>query len=96
MLPKHTGRHFLQIHGPTNIPDRILRAMDYPTIDHRGTEFAILSQEILASIRPVSGTQEPVIIFPSSGTGAWEACLVNTLSPGDRIVTFDIGHFSML
>ena len=94
--PQRTGRHFLQIPGPTNIPDRILRAMDYPIIDHRGPEFAALSREILASIRPVFGTEEPVIIFPSSSTGAWEACLVNTLSPGDRIVTFDIGHFSML
>ncbi|TMA17462.1 MAG: aminotransferase class V-fold PLP-dependent enzyme, partial [Deltaproteobacteria bacterium] len=81
-----SGRHFLQIPGPTNVPERVLRAIDYPTIDHRGPEFAKLAREVLAGIRKVFKTVHPVIIFPSSGTGAWEAALVNTLSPGDRIL----------
>jgi len=93
---RHTGRHFLQIPGPTNVPDRILRAMDYPVIDHRGPEFAELTSEILDTVKPIFQTSGPVIIFPSSGTGAAEAALVNTLSPGDRILVFETGHFSQL
>ena len=90
------GRHFLQIPGPTNVPDRILRAMDRPVIDHRGPEFAALTSEILESLKPIFQTSGPVIIFPSSGTGAAEAALVNTLSPGDRILIFETGHFSQV
>jgi alanine-glyoxylate transaminase/serine-glyoxylate transaminase/serine-pyruvate transaminase len=92
----HTGRHFLQIPGPTNVPDRILRAMDHPVIDHRGPEFAALAGEVLEAVRPVFQTSGPVIIFPSSGTGAAEAALVNTLSPGDRVLIFETGHFSQV
>ncbi len=92
----HTGRHFLQIPGPTNVPDRILRAMDQPVIDHRGPEFAALTMEVLEALRPVFQTSGPVIIFPSSGTGAAEAALVNTLSPGDRVLIFETGHFSQV
>jgi alanine-glyoxylate transaminase/serine-glyoxylate transaminase/serine-pyruvate transaminase len=91
-----TGRHFLQIPGPTNIPDRVLRAMDHPVIDHRGPEFAALTREILDSLTLVFKTSGPVIIFPSSGTGAAEAALVNTLSPGDRLLVFETGHFSQV
>ena len=91
-----TGRHFLQIPGPTNVPDRILRAMDHPVIDHRGPEFATLTREILDSLALVFKTSGPVIIFPSSGTGAAEAALVNTLSPGDRVLVFETGHFSQV
>ncbi|WP_243788698.1 alanine--glyoxylate aminotransferase family protein [Saccharopolyspora gloriosae] len=90
------GRHFLQIPGPTNVPDRILRAMSAPTIDHRGPEFAALAREVLSAVRPVFGTTGPVLIYPSSGTGAWEAALVNTLSPGDRVLAFETGHFATL
>jgi alanine-glyoxylate transaminase/serine-glyoxylate transaminase/serine-pyruvate transaminase len=93
---RHTGRHFLQIPGPTNVPDRILRAMDQPVIDHRGPEFAALTREILDGLGPVFKTSGPVIIFPSSGTGAAEAALVNTLSPRDRVLIFETGHFSQL
>jgi alanine-glyoxylate transaminase/serine-glyoxylate transaminase/serine-pyruvate transaminase len=78
----HTGRHFLQIPGPTNVPDRVLRAMDMPTLDHRGPEFAELGFAVLAAMQRVFRTKQPVIIFPSSGTGAWEAAMVNVLSPG--------------
>lgn len=93
----HTsGRHFLQIPGPTNVPDRILNAMHRPTIDHRGPEFARLGGDILSRIGSVFGTSNPVVIYPSSGTGAWEAALVNTLSPGDRILMFETGHFASL
>jgi alanine-glyoxylate transaminase/serine-glyoxylate transaminase/serine-pyruvate transaminase len=92
----HTGRHFLQIPGPTNVPDRILRAMDQPVIDHRGPEFAALASETLDGLRAVFKTSGPVIIFPSSGTGAAEAALVNTLSPGDRVLVFETGHFSFV
>ena len=92
----HTGRHFLQIPGPTNVPDRILRAMDQPVIDHRGPEFAALTMEVLEALRPVFQTSGPVIVFPSSGTGAAEAALVNTLSPGDRVLIFETGHFSQV
>jgi alanine-glyoxylate transaminase/serine-glyoxylate transaminase/serine-pyruvate transaminase len=92
----HTGRHFLQIPGPTNVPDRVLRAIDQPTIDHRGPEFAKLGQEVLAGLKPVFNTKHPVIIYPASGTGAWEAALVNTLSAGDRVLMFETGHFASL
>jgi alanine-glyoxylate transaminase/serine-glyoxylate transaminase/serine-pyruvate transaminase len=90
------GRHFLQIPGPTNVPDRVLRAMAAPTIDHRGPEFAELTKAVLAALGPVFGTAGPVVIYPSSGTGAWEAALVNTLSPGDRVLMSETGHFSSL
>ena len=96
MVMRHTGRHFLQIPGPTNVPDRILRAMDSPVIDHRGPEFSVLTHEILESIKPVFKTSGPVVIFPSSGTGAAEAALVNTLSPADRVLIFETGHFSQV
>ena len=91
-----SGRHFLQIPGPTNVPDRVLRAIDRPTIDHRGPDFAVLAREVLAGLRKVFRTAGPVIIFPASGTGAWEAALVNTLSPGDRVLICETGHFSSL
>ena len=90
------GRHFLQIPGPSNVPDRILRAIDFPTIDHRGPEFQRLGLQILEQIKPVFGTQQPVVIYPGSGTGAWEAALVNTLSPGDQILMVETGHFATL
>ncbi|MDX6434303.1 MAG: alanine-glyoxylate transaminase / serine-glyoxylate transaminase / serine-pyruvate transaminase [Streptosporangiaceae bacterium] len=92
----HTGRHFLQIPGPTNVPDQVLRAIAAPTIDHRGPEFAALALHLLDAIKPVFGTTGPVVIYPSSGTGAWEAALVNTLSPGDRVLGFETGHFATL
>ncbi|MDA1235876.1 MAG: aminotransferase class V-fold PLP-dependent enzyme [Acidobacteria bacterium] len=92
----HTGRHFLQIPGPTNVPDRVLRAMSGPTIDHRGPEFAALTLPILSRIRKVFATSQPVVIFPSSGTGAWEAALVNTLSPGDSVLMYESGQFAQL
>jgi alanine-glyoxylate transaminase/serine-glyoxylate transaminase/serine-pyruvate transaminase len=91
-----SGRHFLQIPGPTNVPHRVLRAMAAPTIDHRGPEFAELAQQVLAGVGRLCGTTRPVALYPSSGTGAWEAALVNTLSPGDRILAFDTGHFATL
>ncbi|MGE5102132.1 MAG: pyridoxal-phosphate-dependent aminotransferase family protein [Deltaproteobacteria bacterium] len=90
------GRHFLQIPGPTNVPYRILRAMDLPTIDHRGPQFQRLGQELLEGIKQVFKTSGPVVIYPASGTGAWEAALVNTLSPGDRVLAFETGHFATL
>jgi alanine-glyoxylate transaminase/serine-glyoxylate transaminase/serine-pyruvate transaminase len=90
------GRHFLQIPGPTNVPDRVLRAMAAPTIDHRGPEFAELTKALLPALGPVFGTTGPVVIYPSSGTGAWEAALVNTLSPGDRVLIGETGQFSTL
>jgi alanine-glyoxylate transaminase / serine-glyoxylate transaminase / serine-pyruvate transaminase len=92
----HTGRHFLQIPGPTNVPDRVLRAMAAPVIDHRSAEFADLGREVLEGLRPIFQTRGPVVIYPGSGTGAWEASLVNTLSPGDRVLLFETGHFSQL
>lgn len=92
----HSGRHFLQIPGPTNVPDRVLRAMDRPVIDHRGPEFARLGKDVLEGVRTIFQTSGPVLIFPSSGTGAWEAAVVNTLSPGDRVLMFETGHFSSL
>ena len=91
-----SGRHFLQIPGPTNVPDRVLRAMAAPTIDHRGPEFRALARQLLAAVRQPCGTTGPVAMYPSSGTGAWEAALVNTLSPGDAILAFETGHFATL
>ena len=91
-----SGRHFLQIPGPTNVPDRVLRAIDRPTIDHRGPEFQRLGFEVLAGMRDIFKTQQPVIIYPASGTGAWEAALVNTLSPGDKVLMFETGQFASL
>jgi alanine-glyoxylate transaminase / serine-glyoxylate transaminase / serine-pyruvate transaminase len=92
----HTGRHFLQIPGPTNVPDRVLRAMDRPVIDHRGPEFARLGAEVLEGLRSVFQTKGPVVIYPASGSGAWEASIVNALSAGDRVLMFETGHFSNL
>jgi len=91
-----SGRHFLQIPGPTNVPDRVLRAIDQPTIDHRGPEFAVLGLDILGRIGTVFQTRQPVVIYAGSGTGAWEAALVNTLSPGDRVLMAETGHFALL
>jgi len=90
------GRHFLQIPGPSNVPDRVLRAMDMPTIDHRGPEFAQLTLEIVPDLKRVFKTSADVVIYPSSGTGAWEAALVNTLSAGDKVLMFETGHFATL
>jgi alanine-glyoxylate transaminase / serine-glyoxylate transaminase / serine-pyruvate transaminase len=91
-----SGRHFLQIPGPSNVPDRVLRAMAAPTIDHRGPEFARLAREVLSGVASLAGTARPVALYPSSGTGAWEAALVNTLSPGDKVLAFETGHFAVL
>ena len=90
------GRHFLQIPGPTNVPDRVLRAMDLPTIDHRGPEFRALGRRVLDGIKTVFQTDSAVFIYPASGTGAWEAALINTLSPGDRVLMYETGHFATL
>ena len=92
----HTGRHFLQIPGPTNVPDRVLRAMDMPTLDHRGPEFAELGLNVLAGSQRIFKTQQPVIIYPASGTGAWEAAIVNALSPGDKVLMAETGQFAAL
>jgi alanine-glyoxylate transaminase / serine-glyoxylate transaminase / serine-pyruvate transaminase len=94
--PVHTGRHFLQIPGPTNVPDRVLHAMSFPTIDHRGPEFATLGKEVVAGMKRVFQTAGTVVMYPSSGTGAWEAALVNTLSPGDKVLMFETGQFATL
>ena len=91
-----SGRHFLQIPGPTNVPDRVLRAMDRPTIDHRGPQFAQLGHEVLEGLKQVFRTSSPVIIYPASGTGAWEAALVNTLSAGDLVLMSETGQFATL
>lgn len=91
-----TGRHFLQIPGPSPVPDRILRAMSLPTIDHRGPEFAGLGKRVLAGLQKIYQTKHPVVIYPASGTGAWEAALANTLSPGDHVVMYETGHFASL
>ena len=91
-----TGRHFLQIPGPSPVPDRILRAMSLPTIDHRGPEFSLLGLKVLADIKKIFQTRQPVIIYPASGTGAWEAALCNTLSPGDHVLMYETGHFAAL
>jgi alanine-glyoxylate transaminase/serine-glyoxylate transaminase/serine-pyruvate transaminase len=96
MPHSRTGRHFLQIPGPTNVPDRVLRAIEAPTIDHRGPEFAQLGLALLDGLRSVFRTEGAVVVYPSSGTGAWEAALVNTLSPGDRVLAFETGHFATL
>jgi alanine-glyoxylate transaminase/serine-glyoxylate transaminase/serine-pyruvate transaminase len=90
------GRHFLQIPGPTPVPDRILRAISYPTIDHRGPEFEKLGRSVLSGLKSIFKTASPVIIYPASGTGAWEAALVNVLSPGDKVLMFETGHFATL
>ncbi len=96
-LDQHpTGRHFLQIPGPSPVPDRILRAMSLPTIDHRGPEFGVLGLKLLAGIKQVFKTQHPVAIYPASGTGAWEAALANTMSPGDRVLMYETGQFAAL
>ena len=92
----HTGRHFLQIPGPTSVPDRVMRAIDMPIIDHRGPEFAALGKDVLAGIKTIFKTTGPVVIYPASGTGAWEAALVNTLSPGDKVLMFETGQFATL
>tara|TARA_R110002074_G_scaffold111061_2_gene238720 strand:- start:9935 stop:11143 length:1209 start_codon:yes stop_codon:yes gene_type:complete len=91
-----SGRHFLQIPGPSPVPDRILRAMSLPTIDHRGPEFGALGLELLEKIKVIFKTTQPVIIYPASGTGAWEAALINTLSTGDHVLMFETGHFASL
>ena len=90
------GPHFLQIPGPSNIPGRVLRAIERPTMDHRGPSFQDLAVEVLEKIKPIFKTSQPVVIFPSSGTGAWEAALVNTLSPGDKVLMYETGQFSNL
>ena len=96
-MTRRAGRHFLQIPGPTNVPDRVLRAIDFPTIDHRGPDFAAIGKECLAGMKRVfKSTQGEVVIYPASGTGAWEAALVNTLSPGDRVLMAETGHFATL
>ncbi|HTH61643.1 MAG TPA: aminotransferase class V-fold PLP-dependent enzyme [Paraburkholderia sp.] len=90
------GRHFLGIPGPSPVPDRILRAMSLPTIDHRGPEFGALGLSVLDGIKKIFKTTQPVVIYPASGTGAWEAALVNTLSPGDHVLMYETGHFATL
>jgi alanine-glyoxylate transaminase/serine-glyoxylate transaminase/serine-pyruvate transaminase len=95
-MPHRSGRHFLQIPGPTNVPDRVLRAIDNATMDHRGPEFGRMGLEILEGLKAVFQTKAPVVIYPASGTGAWEAALVNTLSPGDRVLMCETGHFASL
>src|SRR5438552_5138163 len=97
VLDSHpSGRHFLQIPGPTNVPDRVLRAIDQPTIDHRGPEFAALTKAVIAGMKKVFKTDADVVIYSASGTGAWEAALVNTLSQGDRVLMAETGHFAAL
>jgi alanine-glyoxylate transaminase / serine-glyoxylate transaminase / serine-pyruvate transaminase len=95
-MPPRAGRHFLQIPGPSNVPDRVLRAIDRPVIDHRGPEFAKLAGPILQGLKSVFKTMDPIVIYPASGTGAWEAALVNTLSLGDKVLMFETGHFATL
>jgi alanine-glyoxylate transaminase/serine-glyoxylate transaminase/serine-pyruvate transaminase len=90
------GRHFLQIPGPTNVPDRVLRAMSMPTMDHRGPAFGRMARGVLEDVKKIFKTDSSVIIFPSSGTGAWEAALTNTLTPGDKVLMFETGHFATL
>ena len=90
------GRHFLQIPGPSPVPDRVLRAMSLPTIDHRGPEFGALGKKVLAGLGEVFQTRHPVVVYPSSGTGAWEAALANTMSPGDAVLMYETGHFATL
>ena len=95
-MTARSGRHFLQVPGPTNVPDRILRAIERPPIDHRSQEFGAIAKSGLAGLRRVLRARGPVLAFPSSGTGAWEAALLNTLSPGDRVLAFETGHFANL
>src|SRR5919199_3762543 len=99
-MPKNSsrvaGRHALQIPGPTTVPDRVLRAMDTPLIDHRGPEFARLAKKCLDGIKTIFKTTKPVLIYTATGTGAWEAALVNTLSPGDRVLMVETGQFATL
>ena len=95
-MPERAGRHFLQIPGPTNVPDRILRAIERPTVDHRGPAFGAMVRDVLEGLQAIFRTRRPVVIYPASGTGAWEAALVNTLSPGDRVLMFETGHFAQL
>ena len=94
--PRIAGRHFLQIPGPSPVPDRILQAMAMPVIDHRGPAFQKLGQRVLGQIKTVFKTEQPVIIYPASGTGAWEAALANTMSPGDKVLMYESGHFAFL
>ena len=96
MTTYKAGRHFLQIPGPSNVPDRILHAIGHPTIDHRGPEFREISKEVLLGLKRIFKTSGPVVIFPTSGTGAWEASLINTLNPGDKVLMFETGHFATL
>ena len=91
-----TGRHFLQIPGPSPVPDRVLRAISLPTIDHRGPEFAGLGRKVIDGMQVIFKTKQPVIIYPASGTGAWEAGLVNTLNPGDHVLMYETWHFAFL
>ena len=91
-----SGRHFLQIPGPSNTPERILRAIDSAVMDHRGPEFGVMARSLLDELKLIFNTEDEVLIFPASGTGAWEAALVNTLSPGDRVVMYESGHFATL
>jgi alanine-glyoxylate transaminase/serine-glyoxylate transaminase/serine-pyruvate transaminase len=93
---RKAGRHFLQVPGPSNVPDRILRAIDRPVIDHRGPEFQALAKSVLAGLKDVFRGKGPVVVYPASGTGAWEAALSNTLSPGDKVLMFETGHFANL
>jgi alanine-glyoxylate transaminase/serine-glyoxylate transaminase/serine-pyruvate transaminase len=96
-MPRNAGRHFLQIPGPTNVPDRVLRAIDFPTMDHRSPDFAALGKATISGMKRVfKSTRGEVVIYPASGTGAWEAALVNTLSPGDRVLMAETGHFATL
>jgi len=95
-MSRSAGRHFLQIPGPTNVPDRVLRAIDFPTMDHRGPDFGPLGKEVLAGMKRVFRTSSHVVIYPASGTGAWEAALANTLSPGDKVLMYETGHFATL
>ncbi|MEE3281159.1 MAG: aminotransferase class V-fold PLP-dependent enzyme [Pseudomonadota bacterium] len=96
MTGNRSGRHFLQIPGPTNVPDRVLRAIQHPTIDHRGPRFQQLARDVLDRLRLIFKTDSPIVIFPSSGTGAWEAALVNTMSAGDKVLMYETGHFASL
>src|ERR1700690_716229 len=91
-----SGRQFVQLPGPTNVPERILRAISRPTIDHRGPEFGILGLEVLDGMKEIFQTSSKVVIYPSSGSGAWEGALTNTLSPGDKVLMFEVGQFSAL
>ncbi|MFY0613766.1 MAG: aminotransferase class V-fold PLP-dependent enzyme [Hyphomicrobiaceae bacterium] len=94
--PRIAGRHFLQIPGPSPVPDRILQAMAMPVLDHRGPEFQKLGHRVLSGIKTIFKTEQPVIIYPASGTGAWEAALANTMSPGDKVLMYETGHFAFL